>query len=469
MNDKKRVAIIGGGITGLAAAFKLEKSIKESQLPIEYELYEAGHQLGGKIQTDYTDGFVIEKGPDSFLARKESMSRLAREVGLEHDFIHNDTGQAYILKEGILHPIPGGAIMGIPTELTPFALTKLFSPLGKIRALGDFILPKTTEKNEDISVGHFFRKRLGNEVVDHLIEPLLSGIYAGNIDRLSLQATFPQFQQIEEKHQSLIKGMKQTRGKQQENSAESKPKKGMFLTFKHGLKSFVDAIEAQLSPTAIHLQTSIKKVEKKGDVFELLFEDGTSKEFDDVIITTAPHITASLLNTYPFFKYLENMEATSVATIALAYKKEAVHNPYKGTGFVVSRKSDYSITACTWTHKKWPHSTPEGHVLLRCYVGRPDDADIVDKSDEEIVATVLRDLQGIMEINDSPLFYKVTRWKESMPQYHVGHTYKLAKIKEDIARHLQGLHLAGAGFEGIGLPDCIDQGEDAVDSILRNM
>lgn len=262
MERKRRVAIIGGGITGLAAAVKLEKA------NLDYEILEASHRLGGKIKTERIKNFVIETGPDSFLARKESMSRLAHDVGLGDELIANDTGQAFILKGERLHPIPAGAVMGIPTELLSFAASELCSPLGKLRVLGDLLLPKMVEKDEDISIGHFFRRRLGDEAVDHLIEPLLSGIYSGDIDRLSLKATFPQFQQVEEAHGSLIRGMKQKHSKQADSASKPKAK---FLTFRRGLQSFIDALEGQIPPEKIRLQTVSKTIEKNAVRLSNLF------------------------------------------------------------------------------------------------------------------------------------------------------------------------------------------------------
>ncbi|MFD2508353.1 protoporphyrinogen oxidase [Halalkalibacter alkalisediminis] len=466
-DEGRRVAIIGGGMTGLAAAHKLEKA-KEKGLAIAYDLYEKTNRLGGKIETKRENGFVIERGPDSYLARKESMTRLAKEVGLEDDLLFNDTGQAYVLKGDQLYPIPGGAIMGIPTEIKPFVNTRLLSPIGKLRAAGDFFYPRITAKDEDISLGHFFRRRLGNEVVDHLIEPLLSGIYAGNLDKLSLKATFPQFQQVEQKHGSLIRGMKFSKPKKTSPKVETPKKaKGMFLTFRNGLESFVEAIESKLDRNSIHKNSDIEKIYKQDGQFHIVFENGDIKHYDEVIVTTPPKVSAKLLADYPYFDYLDQMEATTVATIAMAFKEEDITIPFEGTGFVVSKKSNHAITACTWTHKKWEHSTPEGYALLRTYVGRAGDSAIVSRSDEEILSAVLYDLKQIMKIEKQPEFFIVSRWKEAMPQYNVGHTFKMSKIKEDMARNVSGLYLAGGGYEGIGLPDCIDQGEAVVDQILK--
>ncbi|MDQ0205332.1 protoporphyrinogen oxidase [Alkalicoccobacillus murimartini] len=462
---KKKVAIIGGGITGLAAAFEFEKSNQRGESTIDYQVIEASSRLGGKIRTFRKDGFIIEAGPDSYLKRKESMTQLIQEVGLADDLTTNDTGQSYILKGTSLYPIPAGAVMGVPTEFTPFATTGLFSPLGKIRALGDFFIPASIKPDEDISLGHFFRRRLGNEVVDHLIEPLLSGIYGGDMDKLSLKATFPHFQQMEETHRSLIKGIKHSRPKPQKQHGKPVKKEGMFQTLKGGLESLVEAVADQLHPQSVRLNEDVKEITKVEGKFILQFANSTEEAFDDVIVTTPPPITAQILGQYDYFDYFKKMEMTSVATVAMAFPKEAVKQTEEGTGFVVSRKSGYTITACTWTSKKWRHTTPDDKVILRCYVGRPGHTDIVKRSDEDIIKTVLSDLSNVIEIKGEPDFYYVSRW--SNPQYQVGHTFKLEKMREEIATHLPGLHLAGAGLEGVGLPDCINQGKAAAEAVLK--
>lgn len=462
-----RVGIFGGGITGLTVAYYLQKEIIGKGLNVEYRLYEESNRLGGKIQTDYTEGFVIEKGPDSFLARKQSAARFAKEVGLENELVHNDTGQSFILKDEKLFPIPGGSIMGIPTQLTPFATTKLFSLLGKLRATGDLFLPKTGS-GEDQSLGTFFRKRLGNEVVDYLIEPLLSGIYAGDIDKLSLQATFPQFHQVEQKYGSLILGMKKSMPKQPKSPQPKKPK-GMFMSFKRGLQSFIDGIENHLDQDSIIKNVGVKKITKASEKYEVTLTNGNVEYFDQVVLTTPHHVTKKVLQDYEFFNILENIPATSVATVAMAFPLSQVKGDLQGTGFVVAKKGNYNITACTWTHKKWVHSTPDGYGLLRCYVGRFGDDSIVAESDEYILNAVLHDLKNIMEIDGDPHFYKITRWKEAMPQYLVGHKNRMQTLKNQVKEQLPGLYFAGGAFEGLGLPDCIDQGEVIVKELLETV
>jgi oxygen-dependent protoporphyrinogen oxidase len=463
--EKQKIIIIGGGIAGLTSTFYLQKAIQEHNLPIEIKLIEASHRLGGKMQTVVKDGFTIERGPDSFLARKTSMTRLAKEVGMEDQLVHNSTGKSYVLVNEKLHSMPGGSIMGIPTEVGPFITTGLFSIPGKIRAAADFILPRS-ESGKDQSLGEFFRRRLGDEVVENLIEPLLSGIYAGDIDQLSLMSTFPQFYEVEQKYRSLIIGMKKSAPSQPKPPERKEKGNGAFLTFKTGLQSFAEAIEAKIEARSILKGHRVEKITRNGTKYEVYLNNGETIVADSIIAATPHKITQSILSDYSFFDPLKSVPSTSVATVALAFPEEAVKNDIDGTGFVVSRNSDYSITACTWTHKKWTHSTPKGKVLLRCYVGRSGDETIVDLSDDRIIKIVLDDLKKTMDITLNPDFAIVSRWKNSMPQYTVGHKQRLTDIHEHMNRELPGVFLAGASYGGVGLPDCIDQGETAVTNVL---
>lgn len=464
--EKQKVAIVGGGIAGLTAAFYLQKIIKEKNLAIEIILIEASHRLGGKMQTITRDGFIIERGPDSFLARKTSMIRLAKEVGMDGELVPNSTGKSYVLVNDKLYSMPGGSIMGIPTEIGPFITTGLFSVPGKVRAAADFILPKSPS-GKDQSLGGFFRRRLGNEVVENLIEPLLSGIYAGDIDQMSLMSTFPQFYQVEQKYRSLILGMKKNTPAQPKKIEKKDEKKGGFLTFKNGLQSFAEAIEANLDPQTILKGHRVDKIVKKEKQYELYLNNDETLLADSLVVATPHKITAAMFSDYDFFEPLKSVPSTSVATVSLAFPEEAIKTDIDGTGFVVSRNSDYSITACTWTHKKWEHSTPKGKALLRCYVGRAGDETIVDLSDDQIINIVLEDLNKTMDITMKPEFAVVSRWKESMPQYTVGHKQRLETIKEYIHQELPGVFIAGASYGGVGIPDCIDQGELAVKDILE--
>ncbi|MFY4774249.1 protoporphyrinogen oxidase [Metabacillus sp. RGM 3146] len=462
----KKTVIIGGGLTGLSAAFYLEKEAREQGIPMSIDLIESSPRLGGKIQTVKKDGYVIEKGPDSFLERKASGPQLIKDLGLEDRAVNNAVGRAYVLVKDQLHPIPEGAVMGIPTKISPFISSGLFSMAGKIRAAGDFILP-ASKKKEDQSLGEFFRRRLGNEVVENLIEPLLSGIYGGDIDQLSLMTTFPQFYKVEQDHRSLILGMKKTTPQNTQKHLPGR-KKGIFQTLDNGLESIVDAFEEKFEQTVVHKGNKVQKLQKREDgKYTVELSNGKIITADAVIMAVPHGAAASLMKDEPALGYLKKMPATSVATVALAFPKDAVEMNKEGTGFVISRNSDYSITACTWTNKKWPHAAPPDKAVLRAFVGKPGQEAIVDQSDEEMIKVVLEDLRKIMTIKSEPELSFVTRWKQAMPQYNVGHKKKIIEMKADMKKKYPGLSLAGASYEGLGLPDCIEQGKKAVKEVLN--
>jgi protoporphyrinogen/coproporphyrinogen III oxidase len=462
---KKKIVIIGGGITGLSAAYYLQKEIKEKDSPLEVKLFEASNRFGGTIHTVKKDGFIVEKGPDSILARKTAAMKLIKEVGLEDKVVSNTAGKSYIYARGKIQTMPEGSFMGIPTQVTPFAFSGLFSPLGKVRAAGDFILPKSKEK-EDQSIGEFFRRRLGNEVVDNLIDPLLSGIYAGDIDRLSLMSLFPMFYHMEQKHRSLVLGLKKTMPAPPKSAKKEPSKRGMFISLSTGLESLVDEVVKNLDEGTLIKGLPVDKIVKKEGNYEITFSNGTMELADSVVIATEHFHAARMLSNYPFIKTLEDMISYSVANVAMAFPKSAIKQDIDGTGFLVSRNAEFKITACTWTHKKWPGTTPEDMALLRCYVGKPNDQDVVNLSDEEIINLALRDLNKTMNITQKPLFHIITRWRKAMPQYNVGHIERMKTVKESLAKELPGIFLAGGSYEGVGIPDCIDQGETAVKKVL---
>ncbi|UOR13190.1 protoporphyrinogen oxidase [Halobacillus amylolyticus] len=464
MSQTKKVIIVGGGISGLTAAYYLQKEKKQHQLPLDVQLIESTEHLGGKISTLKHDGYTIERGPDSFLERKKSAMRLAREVGMEDQLVPNGTGQSYILVNEKLHKMPKGSVMGIPTRVRPFLFSGLFTPAAKVRAAFDLAKSKQTAEN-DQSLGLFFRRRLGSQVVENLIEPLLSGIYAGNIDDLSLQATFPHFYELEQEYGSLIKGLRKTR-----TLPPKKAKKpSMFRTMRDGLESLVEATADQLESGTIRKGLQVDHIEKKQGYYYLLLSDGTVEKCDAVVIAAPFFAAQRMLSQYSFMDPFKKMKATSVANVVMTFDQSAIKKDIDGTGFVVSRNSKFRITACTWTHKKWPHSTPEGKVMLRCYLGKPGDQEVVDLSDEEIIEIALKDLNQTMDITAKPEFSLVTRWYNAMPQYFVGHKERLNEVEEHMRNELPGIYLAGGSYNGIGLPDCIDQGETAVQNILQHL
>ncbi|MFC7441660.1 protoporphyrinogen oxidase [Laceyella putida] len=459
------VAIVGGGITGLSVAYYLQREIEAKRLPFQFTLIEADSRLGGKIDTLRRDGYVIEKGPDSFLERKRHATQLAIDLGLEHELVNNETGQAYIYHERDLHPIPAGSVMGMPTELQPFLETLLLSTEGKARALEDLLLP-VEPVAEDLSVGDFFRRRFGDEMVDRVIEPLISGVYGNPIDHLSLLATFPQYHRLLMEHGSLIKAMRYTRPK-----APSKRGKGMFQTVRSGLATIVERIEASLPAVKVRKNAEITRFVKTENGYQLTLKDGAVLDAHSVVFTTPHQVTRKVLRPYLDLKPIDLAEPTSVATVSLAFPRERVQVSVKGTGFIVPRQADLRITACTWLHQKWPHTTPAGKALLRCFVGRPQADGIVHRTDEEIAEMVLEDLRNIraMDIKGEPEFVFIHRFKESRPPYEVGHQQWVEQITHQVRSALPRVYLAGSFYKGVGLPDCIQQGKEVVGQIVSGV
>lgn len=459
----KQILIVGGGITGLASAFYLQKEIKAKKLPYRIKLVEASNRLGGKIETVHQDGFTIERGPDSFLSRKQPAVNLVEHLGLADQLVRNSTGQSYILVGKKLHKIPSGSFMGVPVQARPFLFSSLLSLKGKLRASFDVIRPKG-KAVDDQSLGLFFRNRFGNELVENLIEPLLSGIYSGDIDEMSLKATFPNFYQLEQKYGSLIKGLQKTMPKQPKTK---KKQPGVFYALRGGFESLIHELERQLEKDVVSLHTAVDHVEKKESDYHVLLSDGTVYKANAIIVT-APHTSVQkIFSQHEVMQTIDEIPTTSVANVSLAYDQKAIRKELDGTGFVVSRNSDFRITACTWTHRKWTHSAPEGKALLRCYVGGPHDPDAVNLSDEQMVEVVLKDLGKIMKIKGKPNFKVISRFKHAMPQYTVGHLERLEKMEQYAKEHLPGVYFAGASYRGVGVPDCIEQGEKAVSEVLQ--
>ena len=455
----KRVAIVGAGITGLSAMHYL---LKEGS-GMTVDLYEASDRAGGKVNTHIRDGYTIELGPESYLARKEVMTELAYEVGLGDTLVRNQTGQAYIYAKNKLSPVPKGTMLGVPMELSPLLTTDLVSWTGKLRAGLDFLKP-AMPLYKDISVGEFFRARFGDDLLEHMIEPLLAGVYGTDIDKLSLMSTYPNFKETEEEYGSLMKGLM---AEKKDKPAAPKKKPGAFLQFKDGLQSFIDRLvsENEKRGGQIHFNFDVTAIEKTEDGYDLTADGGTH-HYDEVIVTT-PHFQYKRWFKDKEFEYFKHMEATSVATVVMAFDEEQVKNTIEGTGFVISRNMDTSITACTWTNKKWEHSTPEGKALLRAYVGRPGDFIVHEKSDEDIVRLAREDLDKIMDLDGEPEFTIVTRMMNAMPNYFVGHKYIIDDIQKYAAENYPGLHLIGASHYAVGLPDCVQTAKDTAEKILN--
>jgi oxygen-dependent protoporphyrinogen oxidase len=480
--EPKTVIVVGAGITGLSAAYYIDQKARAAGKPVQVIVLESDDKLGGKVQTERIDGFTIEKGPDSFLARKVAALHLIRELGIDDELVgtNPEARKTYILHRKKLHRIPQGMNVGVPTQFVPFATTGLLSVAGKVRAGFDFFMPKQ-EVQGDQSLGLFLERRMGKEVVDYLAEPLLAGIYAGDLRNLSLRSTFPHLEQLEQQHGSLIKGM--LAQAQQVKAAQKTPPKpelgarplpnSVFLTFRTGLYRLIERLEYVLekSGVQIRLETAVQKLEPSTEGgYQLQLDNGETLHADAVVMTAPTYDAAKILpEKFSQRAYLLQLPYVSVANVVLAFGKNALDRPLDGSGFVVPRKEGRTITAATWTSSKWLHSAEKGKTLMRFYVGRSGQEEIVDKSDEEIIAKVRKDLYETMGIDTEPLFHRITRWRRAMPQYTVGHLDRVRDFVEESSRELPGVYFAGSGFYGLGIPDCIDQGLKTAEQVVEKI
>lgn len=468
-NGRKHVVVVGGGISGLSAAFYLKSALAGRHIEADISIVEKSDMFGGKIRTLHRDGFVIEQGPDSFLARKLPMIELTRDLGLERELtgLNPKANKTYIVHKGKLHRMPRGLSLGVPTEIKPFMTTNLISPFGKARAAMDYVLPRRKETGDE-SVGDFFERRLGKEVLANIAEPILAGIYAGDTYKLSLEATFPQFHQVEQTYGSLIKGM--TAGKlnppppsKLSEIVPHKDRSSVFLTYRKGLVTVLEGLRGALQDTT-DIKAEVKGLERENGGYKLLLDEGDTLEADAVILALPAFAMAPLLKTVPDTGWLGEMDYVSVANVVLAFDKDSLNHPLDGSGFVIPRTEGRFITACTWTSSKWLHTAPEGKALIRCYVGRSGDQDWKSLSDDEIVSRVRHDLLELMGIREEPLFVEVTRLNRSMPQYQVGHMERIRRMRERLVADLPGTFVTGAAFEGVGIPDCVRQAKDAAEA-----
>jgi len=457
--------IIGGGITGLSAAYYLKKRLESDGVKARITIVEKSAAFGGKIHTLYKEGFVIEKGPDSVLARKRPTIDLAYDLGLEGELTSQNpqAKKTYIVRKGKLYRMPQGLVLGIPTQMTPFMKTGLISPLGKARAALDLIKPKRKEVSDE-SLGHFLQRRLGKEVLDRVVEPLLAGIYAGDTFKLSLKSTFPQFQAMEQKHRSLILGMMASR-KNATGETSHLPaavRNSAFVTFKKGLQTLVHGLVHALKGEDLRTNTGVASVSRADDgLVEVVLEDGKREVVDGVIVTTPTYQASELLSNLRAAAMLEQIDYISVANVIMAFDRKDVPIELDASGFLVPRYEDRTITACTLTSAKWLHTAPADKVVLRCYIGRSGQQEWLQWSDEQLVQKARHDLNELLGLTAEPLFTEVTRLPKSMPQYPVGHLEQVARFRQQLAAELPGVLVTGAGFHGVGIPDCIQQGKDA--------
>lgn len=464
-----KLVIVGGGIAGLSAAYYASITNRYSQITI----LESDSHWGGKIITERVPfeggNFIIEGGPDTFLATKPWGVALCKELGLG-ERLHGTNPHkrnTYVLHRNRLQPLPDGLAMMIPTNVGSILKSRLVSWFGKARMGLDFMLPPHSQ-NGDESLGSFVSRRLGREAYENLIEPLMSGIYAGDGDQLSLASTFPYLRDLELKYGSLARGALEMRKKMPATPGS----RSAFLTPTSGLAEMVEKLVDHLvaNGVTLRLNTSVSSVQNlTPDTWNVTLDSGERLESDSVILATPAPVSGKLLEALDpaLASVLQSIHYASTATVSLAYRLGDVPRDLDGYGYVIPRCEGRRALACTWTSTKFPHRAPDGYALIRVFVGRAgQDADM-PRDEPSLLALAREELQLTLGVSAEPILSRVFVWENAMPQYNLGHPAKLAQIDSALANH-PGLVLAGNGYRGIGIPDCINSGKVAVEKIIES-
>src|ERR1035437_6227283 len=463
----KRVAIIGGGISGLSAAYAIEEK-RWSGTPIEYVLFESSPRLGGVLVTDRVDGCLVEAGPDSFLTEKPWAADLCGKIGLGDQLIGSNDSErkTYIVARGKLVVMPHGLMFMVPTKIMPTVFSPLFSWRTKIRMAAEWFHPPH-KASEDETVAEMVERHYGSEMVDLLADPLLSGVYGGEASQLSVRAVLPRFADMEAKHGSLGRAMLAARKKM--GAAANVPARPLFTSLKEGMQQMVDALVARLDANALKTSSPVQSVIPQENAWTVS-AGYQSDQFDAVIIATPTHAAAAVLQGADenLSRDLGEIKYSSSGAVTLGYDEKVRRSLPPGFGFLVPRSAGHRMLAATFVHNKFPHRAPENRPIVRCFLGGARDERILESSEEEILAIVRNELRQIISLKAEPLFARVYKWKSAMAQYSVGHLERLQRI-ESLRQKLPGLALAGNGYRGIGVPDCVRSGAEAAGKILAEM
>lgn len=467
----KKVIVVGGGITGLSAAYTLQKAV-ESGEQVDYLLIEKDDRLGGKIITEKIDGFTIEGGPDCFLSEKPWVGQMAEKLGIADRLMGSNEAskRTFVFADGKLHKLPDGLMGLVPTKLVPFALSPLISWPGKIRMAFDLVIPQK-KTDEDETLGSFVTRRLGKEALDKIAEPLIGGIHAGDPDQMSLKASFPRFIQMERKYGSLLKAMLAAR----KNAPKPKPpepgkvQKTFFMTFVGGMGELVDKIVENLDKSKIMTGKTVKNIKKTPAGKYMVDIEGLEPlEADAVIVTTPAHHAAEIVKEFDpvLSENLAGIPQATSATVNLAFKRSDVQGSVEAFGFIVPISEKRKIKAATYSSTKWNHRTPnDDYVLIRAFVGGATNQELVFQEDDRLLEMVLGELREIIGLTARPVMHKIYRWVNGMPQYTVGHLDRVANIEARTASN-KGFYVVGASYKAVGVGDCINVGSQAAEHAL---
>jgi oxygen-dependent protoporphyrinogen oxidase len=464
-----RIAVIGGGISGLAAAYRL----RELRPNAELSLFEASDRLGGVLETIKRDGFLIERSADNFLTAPPAALELCRRLGMEHELATTDESRrrAFVVRNGQLVPIPEGFYLMSPRKLLPVLRSPLLSVFGKLRLLAEPLIPRGPlgvarhDLATDESVASFARRRLGRQVFERFVQPLVAGIYTADPEKLSMAATMPQFVEMERSYSSLLRA---TLRRTDTDKSASGARYGLFLAPKHGLQSLVTKLADNLPRDMTHLNTHIQRVDRQDGKWRL--SSGPSSAFDALILAVPAHVAAGLLKSAysDIAAKLATIEYAGCAVVSLGFHRRQIGHALDGFGFVVPQTENRRIIAGSFASLKYPGRAPDDDVLIRAFIGGALQAELLDLPDDELRRIAHDELADLLQITGMPLVTDIARWPRSMPQYHVGHLARVGRI-EQLAAAAPTLALAGNAYRGVGIPQCIASGEAAAERISQTL
>jgi oxygen-dependent protoporphyrinogen oxidase len=434
------VAIAGGGIAGLAAAYELARR------GLTVRVLDAAPRPGGVIVTERFDGWVVDAGPDSLLVQKPAAVALCRELGIADRLVSTlQPRTAYVMRDDVLHPIVEGSFLGFPVRWSALARSSLFTLGGKLRMAAEAVVPRG-HHDEDESIASFVRRRFGEEATDYLAEPLLAGIHAGDVERLSIRALFPRLVEAERQAGSVMRAFR---------ALHVKPApQGAFVSLPGGVGELVEALVAALPAGTVLTSARVTDIARAGTF--VVSTDEHSVQAGAVILALPAYVAGNLLRRFDttLAGLCDGVPYASTATVAFGYRRDQIGHALNGTGFVVPRVERNPLLAATWVTSKWPGRAPEGHVLLRAFLGGGRDPHRLDRDDDDLIETAREALEDVLGIEGDPIFSRLHRWTRQSPQYEVGHLERVAAIEQRLPS-IPGLFLAGSGFRAIGIPDCI--------------